>query len=119
MSVSLTSNFFANARGLTLADGGGYSPAGYYKDPTGRVFLRGLLGSGASATDVMFTLPSGFQPKYEMIFATVADDAFCELRVNTSGAVGASLAGALGWMARKSVTAQSSQQPFVSFYFTA
>lgn len=34
-------------------------------------------------------------------------------------AVGASLAGALGWMARKSVTAQSSQQPFVSFYFTA
>lgn len=42
-----------------------YSPAGYYKDPYNRVYLRGALtkASGAVALSV-FTLPVGYRPAF-------------------------------------------------------
>lgn len=79
--------------------GSGYSPAGYYKDPAGRVFIRGMLASGSSASAVMFTLPVGFRPAFEMIFATVALDAFCEIRIDTSGNVFANTGGSTNFTA--------------------
>ncbi|MBT8449976.1 MAG: hypothetical protein KJO69_09815 [Gammaproteobacteria bacterium] len=41
----------------------GSSPAAFYKDPFGRVYLRGNINTGASGT-VAFTLPSGYRPEY-------------------------------------------------------
>jgi len=80
---------FADSTGLVLQDSGvssmpqawqtptllnswvnvgpGYSEAGYYKDPFGRIWLRGLLRVGASGT-VIFTLPSGYRPAAEAVF---------------------------------------------------
>lgn len=87
--------------------GGGFPTAGYYKDPTGRVFLRGLLASGSSATAVMFTLPALYRPQFEMVFASVANDAFCEIRVDTSGNVFASAGGSTIWVSLDNVSFQT------------
>jgi len=38
-----------------------YSPAGYYKDPFGRVWLRGALKSGILGQSA-FVLPEGYRP---------------------------------------------------------
>ncbi len=44
--------------------GGVTSPVGYYKDATGRVWLRGVLKSGTLNTSA-FTLPAGYRPAYD------------------------------------------------------
>ena len=47
-------NSWANA-------GGAYEPAAFYKDPFGRVHLKGRIGTGTAATTA-FTLPTGYRP---------------------------------------------------------
>jgi hypothetical protein len=73
--------------------GAGFSNVGYHKDPWGYVHLRGLAASGSSATSVIFTLPAGYRPASERVFASVANDAFCEIRVQTDGDVFAQAGG--------------------------
>jgi hypothetical protein len=53
LAPSLT-NSWVNAAGGTTA-------AGYYKDTSGRVWLRGVIKTGASLSSA-FTLPSGYRP---------------------------------------------------------
>ena len=47
------------------ADGG--TDPGYYKDPFGRVWLKGDFTTGTSGT-VAFNLPSGYRPPQDMYF---------------------------------------------------
>lgn len=69
--------------------GAGYTSAGYRRDSTGRVHLRGLIKDGtATVTTLLFTLPSGYAPSANHIFATrMAGPAACEIRVNSDGTV--------------------------------
>ncbi len=68
----------------------GYAPVGYYKDGTGRVWLRGLVINGNISTGTtgdVFTLPTDYLPPYNEIFVQQSNDAFGELRVFTTGSV--------------------------------
>jgi hypothetical protein len=53
--------------------GGGYSNAGFYKDPFGRVHLRGAV-AGGTATGVIFTLPEGYRPSGSLLIPAVAQE---------------------------------------------
>ena len=75
--------------------GGNWNPAGYYKDPFGRVHLRGLVKSGTAVT--IFTLPAGYRPAYDEIHASVSVDAFNSIRVYATGDV-TYAAGSTVWM---------------------
>lgn len=50
--------------------GGSYAPAGFFKDSTGVVHLRGLVMNGSPAACV-FNLPAGYRPGYRAIFTTM------------------------------------------------
>ena len=52
-------NSWANVGGATD------EPAGFYKDPFGRVYLIGLIDTGSTGT-VAFTLPEGYRPEYDV-----------------------------------------------------
>lgn len=39
-------------------------PAGYKKDPLGRVWLRGFLNGSAATSDKMLVLPAGYRPAH-------------------------------------------------------
>lgn len=41
--------------------GGGYETAGFYKDPYGRVHLKGAVDTGSAGTTA-FTLPENYRP---------------------------------------------------------
>lgn len=70
--------------------GGGLQTAAYYKDPTGRVFLRGLIKSGTGGA-AAFTLPSGYRPTAQCLFIVSANngagDVAARIDVNTTGTV--------------------------------
>jgi hypothetical protein len=75
--------------------GGGLAPAAYYKDPFGRVHIRGLVKNGTAGT-VMFTLPVGYRPTYRAAVATVANSAIAMIYVEPNGDMGASF-GSNAW----------------------
>ena len=47
---------------------GTYPNAGFYKDPSGRVHLRGVVKSGSVGNYAIFTLPAGYRPSGLMSF---------------------------------------------------
>lgn len=60
---------------------------GYYKDSFGFVHLKGTAKSGTINT-TMFTLPTGFLPAGDSIYACASNNAFGQVNINaTSGAV--------------------------------
>jgi hypothetical protein len=63
-----------------------YTDAGYYRDFFGRVHLQGLITGGTMAA-AAFTLPVGYRPNKNLIFACVSSGSAVEIRVNSSGAV--------------------------------
>lgn len=70
----------------------GWDVSGYYKDVTGRVFLRGLIkGTGITVGSTLFTLPPGFRPTANQMFAAIGytGSAYevCRLDVDSSGVV--------------------------------
>lgn len=71
--------------------GGGYNPAGYYADLTGRVWLRGLLqGASQTAPSTLFTLP--YAPQFRQLLQGIAyngGSSYTQARidVDTSGNV--------------------------------
>lgn len=73
----------------TWANQAGYNPAGYYKDATGRVHLRGGVTGGAVPSTI-FTLPAGYRPLNEQRHAVMANGAFGYVTVQTTGIVQAS-----------------------------
>jgi len=70
----------------------------YAKDSNGFVHLRGLIGSGSSASADMFVLPVGFRPAYASIFPGVAyNSVFCRINVGADGGVNAAVSGSTTW----------------------
>lgn len=60
----------ALANGFTNFDSG-YAPAGFYIDPAGRVFLRGVVTVPLAGAPLdIFVLPEGFRPVYRHAFVT-------------------------------------------------
>ncbi len=75
---------------------GNFNPASYYKDPWGIVHLRGLVRTTSSGFlpptchgpgIPIFTLPAGYQPAHEEIFASVSAEVFGQARVQANGNV--------------------------------
>jgi hypothetical protein len=69
-----------------------FNAAAFYKDPWGIVHVRGLVRQAQSgiippACSNIFTLPAGYRPAREEIFAATSADAFGSVRVLTNGAV--------------------------------
>lgn len=66
--------------------GGGYNPAGFYKDRMGVVHLRGFIMSGVMQQSA-FVLPAGYRPANNEFFAAVSNFAFGSVFVDPTGAV--------------------------------
>ena len=66
--------------------GSGYNNAGYYKDKSGFVHLRGLVKNGTSGASI-FTLPSGSRPTGQCLFRVDANGGIGRVDVNTNGTV--------------------------------
>lgn len=63
-----------------------YQQAGYRKDESGTVHIRGLIKSGTVNAST-FTLPVGYRPAYNHIFPTDANSIIERLDVWSNGAV--------------------------------
>jgi hypothetical protein len=50
--------------------GGGWQEARFWKTPDGMVHIEGLVAGGTVPTSVVFTLPAGYRPGANLIFAT-------------------------------------------------
>lgn len=101
-SLKLTDGGAGNAVTLAIADleavvapallnswvnfGAPFNPAGYYKDQLGIVHLRGLVKNGVIGSAI-FTLPAGYRPTNQEIFAVTSNSAFGRLDVTTAGDV--------------------------------
>lgn len=71
------------------------NPAGYYKDSTGRVHLRGQVTytppSTNTAAGVIYTLPEGYRPQFVETFATIEiepNDHLVRLGISARGEIG-------------------------------
>jgi hypothetical protein len=72
----------------------GHNSAAFYRDPYGRVHLKGLVRVGgldgnAEMLDDIFQLPAGYRPAKEIEFATSSEGAFARVDVTPAGAVSA------------------------------
>ncbi len=67
-------------------DPANYSPAGYYKDHTGTVHLRGLIKSGVIGSTA-FVLPVGYRPAFALSIATASNSLFAICSIDASGNV--------------------------------
>lgn len=68
--------------------GGGFAPAGFYRDPFGRVYLRGLVKKTAGNIEcAIFRLPAGYRPAEHAAFSSVADNKFVRVSVYSDGEV--------------------------------
>lgn len=65
--------------------GGAFNTAAFRKDSMGRVHLKGLVKNGAPASATMFTLPLGYRPVGQALFAVVANNTFGRLDIPISG----------------------------------
>jgi hypothetical protein len=76
--------------------GSGHSNAGFYKDQTGVVHLKGMIVSGTLGTTI-FTLPTGYRPMVEERFVANSNDDVCEFIISSAGGVSAVNMSA-GWL---------------------
>jgi hypothetical protein len=69
--------------------GGGNQTAGFRKDNSGRVWLRGFISGGQTAAGtLLFTLPAGYRPTAtETLLPCASQNSFVGLYVDTNGAV--------------------------------
>ena len=76
---------------LTLNSGGNWANFGgayatpAYKKVGDLVFLRGLVVRSSGADTLIATLPSGYRPLADQLFATAGDNAFARIDVETDG----------------------------------
>ena len=64
--------------------GAPYAQAGYQKDDTGIVSLRGTLNSG---TGTIFTLPTNFRPEADQFFGIYGNGSMARLKITSAGVV--------------------------------
>lgn len=63
-----------------------YSPAGFYKDPFERVYVRGVIANGTNS--LIFTLPVGYRPLlFRILFNTVSASGLARVDVYTNGQI--------------------------------
>jgi hypothetical protein len=94
IAANLKSNSVINHPGWTAPTltnswvnfGAPFTNAGYYKDITGRVWLRGLIKNGTINT-AMLTLPSGYQPVAQHMAVVYSSSGVIRVDVATTGAV--------------------------------
>jgi len=67
--------------------------AEYMIDDNGFVHLRGILKNGDGTTDDFFSLPQGFRPAFQELFAGVSNNGFCGIEVSANGDVRAYTGG--------------------------
>jgi hypothetical protein len=65
----------------------GYGPAHYTKSPGGIVTLGGLSTRSSGSNAIMFTLPSGYRPTLNLIFACAGSGGVARIDVDSSGNV--------------------------------
>lgn len=82
--------------------GGSFNPAGYYRDASGVVRLRGVVKTGAVGT-VIFTLPAGFRPINTELMPVVSNSAFGLVQVGSNGDVTAA-GGSSTWFSLDGIT---------------
>lgn len=115
LSVSGTTSSIAHeaVHAPTLTNGwvnftSGFTTAGYWKDAFGVVHLEGLVKSGTVgttfSTSAIFTLPLGYRPGAIYIFPAASNDAFGEIRVDTSGHVSAFPPSSSSWVDLDGIT---------------
>lgn len=83
--------------------GAGFTDAAYFKDPNGFVHLRGLVKNGTGIPTVIFTLPLGYRPGQDSIFAVLSNNALGRVNVLASGDVQA-FAGSTVWVQLDGIT---------------
>ena len=66
--------------------GGNYETAAFYKDPFGRVHLRGTISSGGSGLRA-FTLPTQYRPNDILVFAVVNGANVDRITIDSNGYV--------------------------------
>lgn len=83
--------------------GAPYNTAGYFKDSSGVVHLKGLVNG--SGTTVIFTLPAGYRPPAQSLFAVIAQGASAariDILANGNVLVQAGPAGT-GWITLENI----------------
>lgn len=75
----------------------GYQPVGYYKDSSGRVFLRGLLERASASSTAIFQLPIGYRPAKTTIFVIMANGNAARLDISSGGNVSVNTAVSATW----------------------
>jgi hypothetical protein len=66
--------------------GSPYNDAGFYKDPQGRVHLKGLIKLGTVGS-AAFTLPVGYRPDNSLILSTISNSSTGRINLTSGGAV--------------------------------
>lgn len=67
--------------------GAPWQAARFFKDTLGIVHVQGLVKNGAAAPSTVFTLPAGYRPPADLIFASEAAAVYARLNVLASGVV--------------------------------
>jgi len=83
---SATAPSLTNSWATTYATTNGYEPPGYTRLPDGWVTLSGYLSNG-TVTASAFTLPTGYRPAKQQVFAVASNGAFGEVIVAADGTV--------------------------------
>jgi len=69
--------------------GSPHANAGYYKDPSGRVHLRGAVKRSPTTDLGMFTLPAGYRPSAQLVSPISVFGAIGGLGITSAGVVNA------------------------------
>lgn len=79
--------------------------AGYYKDSLGNVHVRGLIKSGTTSSNtLLFTLPAGYRPAYDLHIPIVSNSAAAGLIVKQDGIVQVLYGVSSNWVDLSSIT---------------
>ena len=91
--VGATNDFGVDFENSWANQGGGATPARFYKDKFNRVYVEGIMDTGATG-NTAFTLPVGYRPDYEHYYIVNNNNAgpgpggaSVRLSVDTDGSV--------------------------------
>jgi hypothetical protein len=90
--------------------GPGWSTAAYTKDPSGIVHLKGLVTcvpndfTGCAAIDEIFTLPAGYRPAENSVFATLSNNMIGRITIASDGQVIAEIGQPQEWISLEGIT---------------
>ncbi|WP_421883300.1 hypothetical protein [Methylibium sp.] len=83
-----------------------FNPAGYFRDQFGIVRLRGLVKDGSAANAVIFTLPTGYRPAFQTMFAVISGSILGRVDVLANGDVQMISGGSVGFVSLDAISFQ-------------